>query len=171
MTCKLKTLISMLTLATLLQAPVPAAASAPDLLNYQHENLATGELQALEPMRGKASLLLFFQPDCDWCFRQTRVINGLLESCPDTLGAAALGVHGNRLELKRELKRMRPQFSAYKTGKIMQQELNGVPATPVMLLTDSQGLFLQVFTGYIPGDQLNKHLGNLLGAECAAASS
>ena len=148
-----------------------AAAESPDLLRFEHENLRTGETEALDDLRGQASLLLFFQPDCAWCLRQTRVIDKMLETCPHALNAAALGVHGERHQLKAELRRLRPGFPAYKTGRKMIAELQGVPATPVMLLADSSGRFSQFFSGYIPRDRLESILAESHGLRCEESSS
>ncbi len=142
------------TLALALLCSLPAAASAPDILGFQHENLRNGQTEALDGLRGEASFLLFFQPDCKWCLKQSRTLDKLLARCPDRLNAAALGVHASRHELKKELQRLRPDYPAYKTGNVMLSELQGVPATPVMLLTDQDGRFAQSFRGYVPEDEL-----------------
>lgn len=142
-------------------------ASTPDILSFEHENLRNGQVEALEQLRGKTSFLLFFQPDCKWCLKQSRVLDRLLKTCPGRLNAAALGVHGSRHALKKELRRLRPGFPAYKTGVTMISELQGVPATPVMLLADERGTFTQSFRGYLPADELSRILAERHGIDCS----
>jgi len=148
--------------------PAVAGAGQPDLLRFEHENLRTGKVEALDGLRGKAALLLFFGPSCSWCLKQSRTLVSMLDTCPLQLDAAALGVHGSRHELKAELRRLRPDFGAYMTGRKMLAELNGVPATPVMLLADRAGRFTQYFTGYIPEDDLIRILADDHGIRCEA---
>ena len=146
---------------------ISAVASSPDILVYEHENLKSGQTEALTGLRGESSFLLFFQPDCKWCLKQSRALDQLLSACPDTLNAAALGVHGNRHDLKKELRRLRPGYPAYKMGQAMINDLEGVPATPVMLLADEGGGFMQSFSGYIPAAELAAFLDEQHGVTCA----
>lgn len=145
---------------------VTAIADGPDILSFEHENLRSGQTETLDTLRGEPSFLLFFQPDCKWCLKQSRVLDRLLDSCPGKLNAAALGVHGNRHELKKELRRLRPGFSAFRTGAEMFRELQGVPATPVMLLADSAGNFKQSFRGFLPAEELTRILADQHGIHC-----
>lgn len=142
------------------------SANSLDILVYEHENLRSGQVEALDSLRGKPSLLLFFQPGCKWCYRQARGLEQLQEVCPDRINVAALGVFGNRHELKKELKRLRPAFPAFKAGKDMLSDLDGVPATPVMLLADHNGGFKEVFSGYIPKEDLQEYLEANSGIDC-----
>lgn len=150
----------------LLSCSLPAVASAPDILGFQHENLRNGQTEALDELRGEASLLLFFQPDCKWCLKQSKTLDKLLARCPEQLNAAALGVHASRHELKKELRRLRPDYPAYKTGDGMLGELQGVPATPVMLMADAQGRFAQSFRGYVPEKELAQILKDTQDVNC-----
>lgn len=154
-------------LLLLLSCPLSALASAPDILGFQHENLRNGHTEALEGLRGETSFLLFFQPDCKWCLKQSKTLDKLLARCPGHLNAAALGVHASRHELKKELRRLRPGFPAYKTGEGMLNELQGVPATPVMLLADAQGRFARSFRGYVSEDELADILKTQHNISCA----
>jgi len=146
---------------------IPAAAKSPDILAYEHENLKSGKTETLNAMRGESSFLLFFQPDCKWCLKQSQALDKLLSACPNKLNAVALGVHASRHELKKELRRLRPDYPAYKTGDGMLADLAGVPATPVMLLADERGGFVQSFRGYIPPAQLAVILDDNHGVRCA----
>lgn len=145
---------------------LPAAASSPDLLGFQHENLRSGQTEALDELRGEASFLLFFQPNCKWCLKQSKILDKLLARCPGQLNAAALGVHANRHELKKELRRLRPDYPAYRTGAGLLNALQGVPATPVMLLADEEGRFAQSFRGYVPEEELAGILSRHHEIEC-----
>jgi len=155
-----------LVILTMIFCALPAEAVSPDILGYQHENLLTGEVETLERMRGKSSFLLFFQPACKWCLRQSRVLDSLLLSCPGQLNAAALGVHGSRHELKREVRKTHPDFPAYMAGEGLLNELNGIPATPIMLLADAQGAYAGSFRGFVAAEQLVRVLAENHGVVC-----
>lgn len=155
-----------LTILTTILWTLPAIASASDILGYEHENLSNGQLEALDALRGKSSFLLFFQPDCKWCLKQSKTLDKMLATCPRQVNAAALGVHATRHELKKELRRLRPDYPAYKTGDRMLEELQGVPATPIMLLADEHGKFVQSFRGYVPADQLAQILAEKHKVSC-----
>ena len=84
-----------LIITSLLALAAAQAGAAVDMLSYVLRDLSsTGDID-LEDYRGKITLLMFFEPDCEYCLRETRVINTLLAECPG-LQPVAIGANGSR---------------------------------------------------------------------------
>ncbi|GAA4893771.1 TlpA family protein disulfide reductase [Ferrimonas pelagia] len=144
-------------LALLLLSP-SLAADELDLLSYTHRSLdATGESD-LSAYRGKPVVMLFFTSDCPWCHKQARILRSLQQHCSKQFTPVALGVGGDRNTLRRELHRMRVPFSGFITGSEMVNKMGGVPATPLMLITDKNGNFAHFQRGLLPEEQLKQVL-------------
>lgn len=124
------------------------------LLDFTLKNLREPEFHTLTKYEGKPVLVTFFQPECNWCAKQVRAINKLQEQCD--IEAILIGVGGNRVELRRELRRLRPAFPAYQASPELIEALGGVPATPVTLFGDAEGNFLNWSRGFLPGQKLQE---------------
>lgn len=137
---------------------VTATLTAPSLLDYELKRLDAPEVEPLRQFQGKPVLMMFFEPDCSWCFRQVRTLNALAERCPNGFQALAVGVNGNRSHLKKELRRLRPDFPAFEASPALLAALGGVPATPFTLLGDANGSYLNWTRGYLPEQDLEQFL-------------
>ncbi len=157
-------ILSALCAAGLLPGLLLAAAN-PSLLDYSLKRLDEPSSESLGGHRGKPVLMLFFQPECNWCFKQVRVINALPGNCRESFTALAVGVNGGRSDLKRELQKLRPEFPAYQASPQLLSDLGGVPATPFALLGSADGAFHSWMRGYIPESKLRASL-SALGATC-----
>lgn len=145
---------------TLLPAsPASSDESTPSLLTYDLKSLEEPEIRSLTRYRGKPIVMVFFQPDCNWCAKQIRAINELHEQCQGDFGAIAIGVSGSRSELRSELRRLRPDFPAYQASPHLIEQMGGVETTPVLLLGDSDGRFVDWASGFIPLEQLRAFIG------------
>lgn len=152
---------------TVLVSLTMSVVAAPSLLEYELKSLQAPELHKLERYAGKPLLLVFFKPECSWCFRQVRAINQLQETCRHQFQALAVGVEGNRTWLKETLRRMRPEFPAYEASPRLLKDLGGVPATPFSLLGDAGGEYRNYLRGYIPPERLAGILETAGNFECA----
>lgn len=124
------------------------------VLDYELRSLDALQSQQLAGYAGKPVVMLFFQPDCSWCLRQVRTLNELSGQCPGQFQALAIGVNGDRRQLKAELRRLRPDFPAFQASPALLEDIGGVPATPFSLLGDDQGSVQGWLRGYIPADKL-----------------
>jgi thioredoxin-related protein len=140
--------------ALLIIQPVLAGNKAPSLLEFDLRSLGEADTHSLERYKGKTVLLVFFQPDCDWCLKQFRAVNELRSTCSNSFEAIAIGTRGSRSELRKELRRLRPEFPAYQASPALLESLGGVETTPISLLGDSSGGFVNWLRGYIAYDQL-----------------
>ena len=124
------------------------------LLEFELKSLTEPEVHALTRYQGKPLLMLFFQPDCNWCLRQVRAINELSDQCNGAFAAVAVGVRSSRGQLRKELRRLRPAFPAYEASPSLLEALGGVDSTPVMLLGDANGDFVTWMRGFLDTERL-----------------
>ena len=129
---------------------VAGTAGAPSLLDYALKRLDAPEVESLRQFEGKPVLMMFFEPECSWCFRQVRTLNAMGQRCTSGFQALAVGVNGNRSDLKKELRRLRPDFPAFEASPALLEALDGVPATPFTLIGDAKGDYLNWTRGYLP---------------------
>ncbi|MEC4726130.1 thioredoxin family protein [Shewanella sp. D64] len=162
--------ILFLLISLLLGQIAPTKAAEPDLgpqlLAYQHENLTSHKVENLQKLKGKPTLMMFFEPQCSWCFKQGKAFNRLLQQCPTAVNIVALGSHGDKVTLRRELWRMKLNFPGYLVGKTMMGELGALPATPMTLITDENGNLSGYLRGYIKLEQLLPLLRTKFGLQC-----
>lgn len=118
-----------------------------DLLQYRLLDLNNGERVELEQYRAQPVLIMLFQPECPYCGRQVTAIQELREECPD-FTPIAVGVNGSRQRLRQELAELDPEFAAYEASGDMNRDLGDIDGTPVMLLTDQNGLYQTHLFGY-----------------------
>lgn len=143
--------------AGLLWLPLQGAAEeaeAPQLLGYEHKNLRSGEVTDLTALKGKPVAMMFFEPDCSWCIKQARLFAGLQEQCQQQFSTVLLGVHGKQIALKRTLFDLGVKLPAYQASKALLHDMGGIPATPIMLITDEQGRYRRYFRGMTEQEQL-----------------
>ena len=147
---------------------VHANGQTASLLDFELRSLQEPDVHSLIRYQGKPVLMLFFQPDCGWCFRQVRVINELAEQCDDGFEAVAVGVRGSRGELRKELRRIRQDFPAYQASPRLLEALGGVETTPLMLVGDDEGDLVTWMRGYIATDRLHTVLDEAGLADCSS---
>ena len=158
-------LLSLAVLILMLGAIAPRAVAL-ELLGFEHQSLTDGNITNLEHLRGKPTLMMFYEPDCPWCFKQGRAFNQLLDHCGQELQIVALGTHGDKTRLKRELWKMKPDFPGFIAGQEMLQSVGQLPATPITLIADKNGHFLSYMRGYIKLDTLEPLLQQAFGLKC-----
>lgn len=169
MAAQMSRIIQLLSLI-LLVVPVGAAVAGdnPSLLAYELKRLDVPEVEALDRFEGKPLLLVFFEPECSWCYRQVKAINALGARCDNGFQALAIGVNSNRAGLQKELRRLRPDFPAYQASAELLDALGGVPATPFTLLGDSNGTYLNWMRGYQDEASLERFLRDQGALNCPA---
>ncbi len=143
---------------------LPALASGqPSLLDFELKSLEAPETHHLERYAGAPVLMVFFKPDCSWCFRQVRAFNTYMETCNVT--PIAVGVNGDRRALKKAVRTLRPNFPAYQASAGLLAALGEVPATPFTLVSQPDGEFATWLRGYIPLERLSRELA-AVGINC-----
>jgi thiol-disulfide isomerase/thioredoxin len=131
--------------AAALLALAPARAEV-DILDYRLRDLLSSDAMELDVFRGGVSVLMFFEPDCPYCFRQARVLNQLQRECAD-LHPVAIGLNGDRRALQKEAARMRAEFPVLEIDERLQRDIGKVEATPLMLLGDRSGMLVTWLRG------------------------
>ena len=131
---------------------------AVDLFDYQLKDLKSVETHNLDQYRGDTFLMIFFQPDCPFCVKQSKVINEIQAKCSD-FQAIGVGVNGSRNDLQEEARKMRANYPTYEVSASLQAEVGKVVGTPLMLVANKQGIFTRHLQGYQKMDSLIPVLG------------
>lgn len=104
------------------------------------------------------AIVLFFEPDCSWCFKQSKVFNKHLKRCNPATQFIGIGVNGTRQELKKEAWKFKAQFPLYMASPDLLQAIGSIPATPLTLILNKQGEVLANIKGYLPFDKWQQTL-------------
>ncbi|PLW69618.1 peroxiredoxin family protein [Pseudohalioglobus lutimaris] len=160
--------MSWLRLLPLLFALSAVADEPGSLLDFELRSLGEPGRHSLDQYQGAPLLLMFFEPECSWCYRQFKVLNKLYAQCPGEFRPVAVGVNGSRRELLAEYRRVRPAFPAYQASSKLLAAIGGVPATPFTLMADGSGKPLGWLRGYMPEDELRPLLRQQLNMVCPA---
>lgn len=140
---------------------------AHSLTQYQHHNLMTNNIEQLTLMPNKPSIMMLFEPDCSWCFKQAKVLNQLHATCPNQVNIIALGVNGDKQALKQQSWKMKLHFPAYMTSHDLLDVLGEIPATPMSLLSSSEGNYIGHLRGYVKLAPLKALLSTQLNISCS----
>lgn len=97
-----------------------------------------------------STVVLFFEPDCSWCFKQSKVFNQYLEHCMPKVQFIGIGVNGNRQQLKKTAWKMKTQFPLYMASPDLLNATGKIPSTPLTLILNKQGNVLAHAKGYLP---------------------
>jgi thiol-disulfide isomerase/thioredoxin len=149
-------------------AAAPATGEV-DILDYRLRDLLSADAMELEVFRGGISVLMFFEPECPYCYRQARVLNQLQRECRD-LHPVAIGINGDRRALQREAERMRAEFPALEIDERLQRDIGKVEATPLMLVGDRSGMLVTWLRGLQSAAALRALLERVDAAVCGGAS-
>ncbi len=106
--------------------------------------------------------MLFFEPNCAWCFKQTKVINKALAACTKQFRVAGMGVNTHYHALRKAAWKLKPKFQTYQANQTMVVAMGGVKATPLMLLFNNEGQLLHHAQGYLDARQLAVFLKPIL---------
>jgi hypothetical protein len=131
----------------------PRASAEVDILDYRLRELLSTDAMELDVFRGGISVLMFFEPDCPYCYRQARVLNELQRECRD-LHPVAIGLNGDRRALQKEAARMRAEFPVLEIDERLQRDIGNVEATPLMLVGDRNGMLVTWLHGLQSTDAL-----------------
>ena len=138
------------------------------LLDFELRSLEGPERHSLKQYRGTPVMMMFFEPDCPWCFKQVRVFNQLSQECAGGVRPLAVGVNGSRRELLAEYRKSKPEFPAYQGSASLLEAIGGVPATPFTLVANEQGQPLGWLRGYMDAARLKTLIKQQFGGGCTA---
>ncbi len=149
-------------LATLLLAVFSAsAASQTPLLGYTLRDLNSAKNNMdLKQFEGTPVMFVFFEPDCPWCFKQVKTTNQVWSNCPESFQPIAVGVHGNRSQLKKEAHRLRAQFPTLQASPELINDIGEIPGTPLIIFSDNSGNYTAHYRGFHNRERLIQLLSN-----------
>jgi thioredoxin-related protein len=125
--------------------------SANTFYDYPLVDLATGDQQQLMLNKSR-SVILFFEPDCPWCFKQSKVFNLYLANCSAHVSIIGIGVNGNRQQLKKEAWRLKASFPLYMASAELLASTGTITSTPLLLILDDSGNIIAHRKGYADFD-------------------
>jgi thiol-disulfide isomerase/thioredoxin len=146
------------------------AAAEVDILDYRLRELFSVDAMELDVFRGGVSVLMFFEPNCPYCFRQARVLNELQRECPEVY-PIAIGLNGDRRALQEEAARMRAEFPVLEIDERLRRDLGKVEATPLMLIGDRSGMLVTWLRGLQTVDVLRSLVKRVDASVCARAGA
>lgn len=136
------------------------------LVDFELRSLQEPARHKLVRYEGEPLLIVFFQPECNWCYRQVAAINEFMSQCEAGFQAIAVGVNGNRRQLQAEMRRIKPAFPAYEASPALIRSLGGVPATPFALLGNANGELVNWSRGFLDSEKLGPFLESAGELEC-----
>ncbi|MGD8809235.1 MAG: redoxin domain-containing protein [Gammaproteobacteria bacterium] len=154
--------------AWLLLAAAQAGADV-DMLSYVLRDLRTSGEIDLEDYRGRIALLMFFEPDCEYCLRETRVINTLVADCPG-LQPVGIGANGSRAALQQHARRMRADFPVAQINEEFQDDIGEIIGTPLLLISDHYGMLVTWLRGFQTEATLREIIDIIDPKSCRAAA-
>ncbi len=141
-------------------------AQAESLFDFEMKSLSGKDRQSMQQFAGKPVVLMYFEPQCSWCFRQVRTLNQLQEKCSGRFQPVAVGINGSRKDLLTEVRRLRPEFPAFLISAQLKSKIGEIAGTPYTLLSDEYGHPVSNLRGYIPSERLQSLLEQHLGFSC-----
>lgn len=145
---------------------LPLLGQTASLYDFELKSLVGVERVDLRAFSGLPSALMFFEPECAWCYRQVKAFNRLQAVCPGHFQPLAIGVNGSRRALRAEVQRFKPEFPAFQSSAALTRVVGEIPGTPFTLLSDANGQPLGWLRGYVAPDQLRPLLEQKFGFKC-----
>ena len=147
------------TIQILLFAPSLFAAT---LFDYPVININTNEAVSLS-LDTRPVVVLFFEPDCSWCFKQSKVYSRLAKRCQSEVQFIGLGVNGSRQAIKKEAWHLQAAFPLYMASRPMLDAIGSVDSTPLSVLLNSQQQIAGKARGYLNQDKWQALYQRLIG--------
>ena len=123
------------------------------------ERLDGPDRMSLERYFGETMAITFFGVNCVWCEKQHRVLKSFKNECPK-LNIVMMGIGLDKLKLKRELRRNKNKFPAFRVNNNLLNALED-SSTPRLLIFDEKGKAILNVRGLVPLEKLreimNKH--------------
>lgn len=121
------------------------------IFEYSHIDLNNGESVFISPTKNENQFttILFYEPGCSWCSKQTKVLNQHITACSnEPMQIVGLGLNGKRNELKKTAWKLKAKFPLYMAGKEFRKDIK-IDATPITLILDRNGSVVTHARGYL----------------------
>ncbi len=152
-----------ITIAKLVSLFIPGLAVA--FYDQALTSLTDGEQYRLQDYQGKILLVSVFEPECSWCYKQMKVFNRITRECNGHLQPLAVGIHGQKLALRKEVRRVQAQFPTLQASPSWLKTVGEIPATPWNLVIDEQGELVAKVRGYVEFEKIKKAFPQLCSDE------
>ncbi len=119
---------------------------------FSLKNLKSNKVEVINPV-GVPSIVMVFQPQCNWCKKQANELSELLNECSAPIHLSLVGTLGRNNQLKSELKHYPKSIPAFKATTRFLRKIGGFQASPTTLFFNSKGQPLSKRKGYIQKDK------------------
>lgn len=126
--------------------------SAETFYSYPVIDLGSGESQSLSPKQ-PLNVVLFFEPNCSWCFKQSKVFNHYQKHCSPHVHFIGLGVNANRQALKQAAWKLNTNFPLYMASPKLLEATGKITSTPLTIVFDIKGNILAHIRGYVSANK------------------
>ena len=121
---------------------------ASSFFTYPVVDLNTAESLQLNG-EDQLSVVIFFEPNCSWCFKQTKIFNQYIKQCNTQANFIGLGVNAKRTALKKAAWKMKADFPVYMASDELLSATGKLPSTPLTLILDAKGRVVSHVKGYL----------------------
>jgi thiol-disulfide isomerase/thioredoxin len=113
------------------------------------KSLQSPAMDEMSQFNHKTIIINFFEPECNWCYRQIIALEKLPESC-NGVQVLLVGIHGNRQALQRELRRTKSTIPSYEASQALLALTDDIDATPITFIINTHGTITHKVRGYSP---------------------
>ncbi|MGB0894685.1 MAG: hypothetical protein ACPGUD_09785 [Parashewanella sp.] len=114
----------------------------------------------------KTTLVMLFQPECSWCKKQSKLVNGILSECQGVIHFSMVGTNGSKRKLKQELAYYDSAIPVFYATRAFLRKIGGFQASPTTLVFDEGGKLRAKKRGFINRESLQKAVGILSHGGC-----
>lgn len=107
-----------------------------------------------------AIIAIAFQPNCNWCDKQIRQLESLIDEYAN-VQVVLIGINANKRALSREIRKFKTHFPAIYLSDASMRQLGKIDTSPVNLFFDKQGLMLDSYRGFLNEEKMRMALGVL----------
>ncbi len=122
--------------------------TASTVFSYPVIDLNTAETLQLVS-EDQLSVVIFFEPNCSWCFKQTKIFNQYIKQCNTSANFIGLGVNAKRTALKKAAWKMKADFPVYMASDELLSATGKIASTPLTLILDAKGRVVSHVKGYV----------------------
>lgn len=129
-------------------------------------NLRTIVKEPVFPREDVPHIIMFMQPDCNWCKKQAAMLDTLSTQCRQALSVNVIGFNGKQRQLKRESRHYSSNVPVYMANTKLLRLFKGVENSPSFVFLDANGDMIAKQQGYLPPTKLYRAASILTSGEC-----
>ena len=113
-----------------------------------------------------ATIAMIYQPGCQWCKKQGKLLAKIQHNCALHANVALIGADGKTQMLRRELRHFDKNLPAFEANKKFLRQIQGVEAFPTTVVFDKNGKLIAKKRGYIEPKKLAQVMAVITEQRC-----